>query len=41
MAMSFALAATRIPGVVIKDPACVNKTYPQYFADLTKVLGIA
>jgi 3-phosphoshikimate 1-carboxyvinyltransferase len=40
MAMSFALAGTRLPGVVIKDPACVNKTYPRYFEDLKKVLGV-
>jgi 3-phosphoshikimate 1-carboxyvinyltransferase len=39
MAMSFALAATRVPGVVIKDPQCVNKTYPEYFKDLTQLLG--
>ena len=34
MAMSFSLAGTKIPGVVILDPACVNKTYPTFFADL-------
>jgi 3-phosphoshikimate 1-carboxyvinyltransferase len=34
MAMSFALAGTKSPGVVIGDPACVNKTYPTYFEDL-------
>jgi 3-phosphoshikimate 1-carboxyvinyltransferase len=34
MAMSFALAGTKAPGVVIQDPACVNKTYPTYFEDL-------
>jgi 3-phosphoshikimate 1-carboxyvinyltransferase len=38
MAMSFALAATKIPGVVIKNAECVNKTYPQFFDDLKKVL---
>ncbi|MEX2422868.1 MAG: 3-phosphoshikimate 1-carboxyvinyltransferase [Acidimicrobiia bacterium] len=31
MAMSFALAGLRIPGVVITDPECVSKTWPQYF----------
>ena len=40
MAMSFALAATRIAGVVIEDPQCVNKTYPHYFDDLRRVLGL-
>jgi 3-phosphoshikimate 1-carboxyvinyltransferase len=39
MAMSFALAATRIAGVVIENPECVNKTYPHYFDDLRRVLG--
>jgi 3-phosphoshikimate 1-carboxyvinyltransferase len=31
MAMSFALAGLRIPGVSIRDPACVRKTWPGYF----------
>ena len=39
MAMSFALAGTKIPGVTIKDKECVNKTYPGYFEDLERVLG--
>jgi 3-phosphoshikimate 1-carboxyvinyltransferase len=34
MAMSFALAGLRIPGVVIDNPQCVAKTYPNYFDDL-------
>jgi 3-phosphoshikimate 1-carboxyvinyltransferase len=31
MAMAFALAGLRIPGVVILDPGCVSKTWPGYF----------
>jgi 3-phosphoshikimate 1-carboxyvinyltransferase len=31
MAMAFALAGLRVPGVVIRDPACVSKTWPNYF----------
>lgn len=31
IAMSFALAGLRIPGVVILDPGCVSKTWPGYF----------
>jgi 3-phosphoshikimate 1-carboxyvinyltransferase len=31
MAMAFALAGLRIPGVAIRDPACVRKTWPDYF----------
>ena len=37
MAMSFALAGTRSRGVRIQDPACVNKTYPDYFQDLERL----
>jgi 3-phosphoshikimate 1-carboxyvinyltransferase len=39
MAMSFALAGTKEPGVTIKDSQCVNKTYPNYFADLARLIG--
>lgn len=39
MAMSFALAGTRAAGVTIRDPGCVNKTYPNYFNDLQTVTG--
>ena len=31
MAMSFALAGLRIPGMTILDPGCVSKTWPGYF----------
>jgi 3-phosphoshikimate 1-carboxyvinyltransferase len=31
MAMSFALAGLRVPGVNIIDPGCVAKTWPSYF----------
>ena len=31
MAMAFALAGLRVPGVVILDPGCVSKTWPDYF----------
>jgi 3-phosphoshikimate 1-carboxyvinyltransferase len=37
MAMSFAIAATQTAGVVIENPACVNKTYPGFFGDLQRV----
>jgi 3-phosphoshikimate 1-carboxyvinyltransferase len=39
MAMSFAIAGTKVEGVVIKDAECVNKTYPDYFSDLRNVLA--
>ncbi|MDP6042738.1 MAG: 3-phosphoshikimate 1-carboxyvinyltransferase [Candidatus Latescibacteria bacterium] len=31
MAMSLSLIGLKIPGIVINDPACVNKTFPTYF----------
>lgn len=31
IAMAFALAGLRIPGIKIKDPACVAKTFPNFF----------
>jgi 3-phosphoshikimate 1-carboxyvinyltransferase len=35
MAMSLALVGLRIPGVVIRDPGCTRKTYPNFFDDLS------
>lgn len=37
MAMSFALPGLRIPGVVINNPGCTAKTYPEFFDDLAAV----
>lgn len=39
MAMSFALAGLRIPGVRIANPSCVDKTYPRFFEDLMALVG--
>jgi len=39
MAMSLALAGLRLPGVVITNPKCTEKTYPGFFADLESVIG--
>ena len=38
MAMSFALAGLRIAGVRINNPGCVEKTYPNFFADLAAIV---
>jgi len=37
MAMSFAVAGLRAPGVVIRDPGCVAKTFPEYFEYLGRL----
>jgi 3-phosphoshikimate 1-carboxyvinyltransferase len=39
MAMSFAVAGTRVEGVVIREAECVNKTYPRFFEDLARVVA--
>ena len=31
MAMAFSLIGLRVPGVIIENPACVSKTFPNYF----------
>jgi 3-phosphoshikimate 1-carboxyvinyltransferase len=37
MAMSFAIAGLRLPGVVIRDPGCVAKSYPAFWDDLDRL----
>ena len=37
MAMSFALAGLRTSGVVIRNPGCTSKTYPEFFDDLARL----
>ncbi len=39
MAMSFAVAGVRAPGMVIRDAGCVAKTYPRFFEDLRRVIN--
>ncbi|MBY9063225.1 hypothetical protein K7957_09785 [Sphingomonas yunnanensis] len=39
IAMSMALAGSRVPDVTILDPSCVRKTYPNYWTDVSS-LGV-
>jgi 3-phosphoshikimate 1-carboxyvinyltransferase len=39
MAMSLALVGLKVPGVVIRNPGCVAKTYPGFWQDLLIVGG--
>lgn len=39
IAMSFAVAGLMISGVVINDPGCCEKTYPEFFSDLEKLIN--
>ena len=40
MAMSLALAGLRVPGVRIVDPACVGKTFPDYWQRLAEAAAV-
>ena len=37
MAMCFAMLGLRIPGIRIQNPACVRKTFPNFFAKLDAI----
>jgi 3-phosphoshikimate 1-carboxyvinyltransferase len=37
MAMSLALPGLRVPGVIIRNPACTAKTYPRFFEELQRL----
>ena len=39
IAMSFALAGLKLPGITILDPACTGKTWPEYW-DMLAGLGV-
>ena len=41
MAMSLGLVGLRVPGVRIQDPACVGKTFPDYWRRLADLAGFA
>jgi 3-phosphoshikimate 1-carboxyvinyltransferase len=40
MAMALSLIALRVPGMVIENPRCVEKTYPGFFADFFAASGV-
>ncbi|WP_380054373.1 3-phosphoshikimate 1-carboxyvinyltransferase [Falsihalocynthiibacter sp. SS001] len=37
IAMCFALASIRLDGIVIQDPKCVGKTFPEYWTEMAKI----
>lgn len=37
IAMAFATLGLRVPGIVIRDPGCVRKTYPRFFDELERL----
>jgi 3-phosphoshikimate 1-carboxyvinyltransferase len=40
MAMSLALAGLRVPGVTIRNPECVAKSYPEFWRDFSHLEGV-
>jgi 3-phosphoshikimate 1-carboxyvinyltransferase len=38
MAMAFAVTGLKVPGIVIKDPGCTAKTFPDYFTRFSQML---
>lgn len=39
IAMSLALIGLKVPGVLVSDPQCVRKTYPDFWRDLETLCG--
>jgi 3-phosphoshikimate 1-carboxyvinyltransferase len=39
IAMSFAVAGLKAPGVIIKDPDCVNKSFPEFWEYIEQLRG--
>jgi len=37
MAMAFAVLGLRVPGIQIRNPACVKKSYPEFWKDFQKL----
>lgn len=37
LAMAFSLVGLKVPGIVIRDPQCVSKTFPTYFSELERL----
>ena len=39
VAMSFALAGLRVPGIIIENPLCCKKTFEGYFETLERTIA--
>jgi len=40
IAMSFAVLGTKIAGIIISDPDCTKKTYPNFWKDIEKAFNV-
>ncbi len=38
MAMALSLVGLRVPNVIIRNPGCTSKTYPNFFEDLSTLI---
>ncbi len=41
MAMSFSILGLRVPNLAIRNPSCVNKTFPTFFQELSRMCGVS
>jgi 3-phosphoshikimate 1-carboxyvinyltransferase len=41
MAMALSLIGLRVSGIMIQDPGCVAKTYPEFYSDFNRLYGVA
>ncbi|MBO3457929.1 3-phosphoshikimate 1-carboxyvinyltransferase [Aetokthonos hydrillicola Thurmond2011] len=41
MAMAFAVTGLKVPGIIIKDPGCTAKTFPDYFTRFFQMLDLS
>jgi 3-phosphoshikimate 1-carboxyvinyltransferase len=37
MAMTFGLAGLRVPGIVVREPECVSKSFPEFWSELERI----
>jgi 3-phosphoshikimate 1-carboxyvinyltransferase len=41
MAMALSLIGLRVNGIIIENPGCVAKTYPEFYSDFNRLYGVA
>jgi 3-phosphoshikimate 1-carboxyvinyltransferase len=41
LAMSFALLGLRVPGIAVRNPSCVRKSFPQYWEMLSSLTSVS
>lgn len=40
LAMSFALVGLRVPGIIVRNPSCVRKSFPQFWDMLSRLTSV-